>query len=68
MKTPNNKPSTDPKLSKRPKPEGTLSFATWVLLIISFSLLAYAIYSIQTRIIDTPTKTKTPKSSVTQEQ
>lgn len=68
MKNPDDKLSTDSKRNKRPKPEGSLSFATWILLIISFSLLAYALYSIQTRIVEKPAKTKAPKSSITQEQ
>ena len=59
MKTSNNKPSsgserhlnTESQLNKSPKPKESLSFATWVLLIISFTLLAYAIYTIQTRVV-----------------
>ncbi len=53
MKNPNDKQSTDVKrkLNKRRKSEDSLPLATWILLIISFSLLAYALYSIQTRII-----------------
>lgn len=52
----NNKSSADNKrnkLSKRPKSNDKLSFATWVLLIISFTLLGYALYVIQTRILET---------------
>ena len=53
MTTLNNKPSSKPErqLDKRPKAKESLSFATWVLLIISFTLLAYALYIIQTRIL-----------------
>ena len=53
MTTPNNQPSTHEKrkLTKQPKAKESLSFATWVLLIISFTCLAYAIYTIQTRIV-----------------
>ncbi|WP_198330372.1 hypothetical protein [Psychrobacter cibarius] len=53
MTTLNNKPSSKPErqLNKRPKSKESLSFATWVLLIISFTLLAYALYIIQTRIL-----------------
>ena len=53
MTTLNNKPSSKPErqLNKRPKAKESLSFATWVLLIISFTLLAYALYVIQTRIL-----------------
>ena len=53
MTTPNNQPSSksERQLNKRPKPKESLSFATWVLLIISFTLLAYALYIIQTRIL-----------------
>ena len=65
MKTSNNKPSSGSErhlnteshlniahqLNKSPKPKESLSFATWVLLIISFTLLAYAIYTIQARVV-----------------
>ena len=53
MTTLNNKPSSDSErqLNKRPKAKESLSFATSVLLIISFTLLAYALYSMQTRIV-----------------
>ena len=53
MTTPNNQPSVHEKrkLTKHPKAKESLSFATWVLLIISFTCLAYAIYTIQTRIV-----------------
>ena len=53
MTTPNNQPSSKPEsqLTKRSKSKESLSFATWVLLIISFTLLAYALYVIQTRIL-----------------
>ena len=56
MTVSNHKPSTDAKrnkLSKRSNANERLSFATWVLLIISFALLGYALYVIQTRILDT---------------
>ncbi len=49
MRTPNNKPSFESK-HRQFKESEALSFATWVLLIISFTLIAYAIYTIQTRI------------------
>ncbi len=53
MTIPNNQPSSKPErpLNKRPKAKESLSFATWVLLIISFTLLGYALYVIQTRIL-----------------
>lgn len=53
MTTPNNQPipKKKPILTKRSKANQSLPFATWVLLIISFTLLAYAIYTIQTRIL-----------------
>ena len=53
MTTPNNQPSAHEKrkLTKHRKEKESLSFATWVLLIISFTCLAYAIYTIQTRIV-----------------
>ena len=56
MTVSNHKPSTDAKrnkLSKRSNANERLSFATWILLIISFALLGYALYLIQTRILDT---------------
>lgn len=56
MSVSNNKSTTNNKrnkLSKRPKSNDWLSFATWVLLIISFTLLGYALYVIQTRILET---------------
>ncbi|WP_350562525.1 hypothetical protein [Psychrobacter sp. CAL346-MNA-CIBAN-0220] len=70
MTTPNNKPSSDSErqLNKRPKPKESLSFATWVLLIISFTLLAYAIYTIQTRVLEAPAETSKLGSNVTQMQ
>ncbi len=52
----NHKTSTDAKRNKLPQRSNDnekLSFATWVLLIISFVLLGYALYVIQTRILDT---------------
>ena len=55
MTVSNHKSSTDAKrntLGKRPNPNEKLSFATWVLLIISFALLGYALYVIQTRVLD----------------
>lgn len=53
MTTPNNQPSAHEKriLTKRYKQKESLPFATWVLLIFSFTCLAYAIYTIQTRIV-----------------
>ena len=53
MTTPNNQPTAHKKriLTKRPKEKESLSFATWVLLIISFTCFAYAIYTIQMRIV-----------------
>ena len=56
MSVSNNKSSADNKrnkLSKRPNSNDKLSFATWVLLIISFTLLGYALYVIQSRILET---------------
>lgn len=49
MRTPNNKSSFDSK-HRQPKKSESLSFATWILLIISFALIIYALYNIQTRI------------------
>ncbi len=67
MKTPDNKPSSDTKfkLNKHLKSTDALPLPTWILLIISFTLLGYAIYSIQTRILEAPVETTIPKSSVT---
>ena len=56
MTVSNHKPTTEAKrnkLSKRSNANERLSFATWVLLIISFALLGYALYVIQARILDT---------------
>ncbi|MBB3107623.1 flagellar basal body-associated protein FliL [Psychrobacter luti] len=70
MKTPNNQLSANDKqrkLTKQPKAKESLSFATWVLLIISFTLLAYAIYTIKTRILESDTdKESAPQSSLVQ--
>ncbi|KAA0912826.1 hypothetical protein [Psychrobacter sp. ANT_WB68] len=70
MTTPNNQPSAHEKhkLTKRPKAKESLSFATWVLLIISFSLLIYAIYTIKTRISnsDMDRAARVPQSSLMQ--
>ena len=65
MTTPNNQPSVHEKrkLTKHPKAKESLSFATWVLLIISFTCLAYAIYTIQTRIVKPAIDTGTAKSA-----
>ncbi len=55
MTVSNHKPTTEAKrnkLSKRSNANERLSFATWVLLIISFALLGYALYVIQARILD----------------
>ena len=67
MTTPNNQPSAHEKhkLTKQPKAKESLSFATWVLLIISFSLLIYAIYTIKTRIVNSDTA-RAPQSSLIQ--
>ena len=70
MTTPNNRPSAHEKhkLNKQPKAKESLSFATLVLLIISFSLLIYAIYTIKTRIVnsDTARAARAPQSSLIQ--
>lgn len=68
MTTPNNKPSSDSErqLNKPSKSKESLSFATWVLLIVSFALLAYALYTIQTRILEPPTEISKRGSDVTQ--
>ena len=55
------------KLTKHPKAKGSLSFATWVLLILSFTLFAYALYTIKTRILESDTdRARSPQSSVVQ--
>ncbi|MDE4455614.1 hypothetical protein [Psychrobacter sp. DAB_AL62B] len=70
MTTPNNKPSSksERQLNKRPKPKESLSFSTWILLIISFTLLAYALYTIQTRILEAPADTNKGVGNVTKVQ
>lgn len=67
MTTPNNQPSAHEKhkLNKHRKEKESLSFATWVLLIISFSLLIYAIYTIKTRIVNSDTA-RAPQSILIQ--
>ncbi len=55
----NQSPNDDKrsKLGKRPKFKERLSFATWILLIISFTLLGYALYVIDTRVLATDADT-----------
>ena len=69
MTTSNNQPSAHEKqkLTKHPKAKGSLSFATWVLLVLSFTLFAYAIYTIKTRILESDTdRASAPQSSLVQ--
>ena len=72
MTTPDNQPPINPDetLSKRPKPKQkqSIGMATWILLILSFTALAFAVYTIQTRIIDEPIETITREGVVTQIQ
>lgn len=72
MTTPDNQPPINPDetLSKRPKPKQkqSIGIATWILLILSFTALAFAVYTIQTRIIDEPIETITREGVVTQIQ
>lgn len=65
--TTSNKRNKRNKISKRPKSNDRLSFATWVLLIISFTLLGYALYVIQTRILETNTENAKATTSVIQQ-
>lgn len=70
MTTSNNQPSANDKqrkLTKQSKAKESLSFATWVLLIISFTLLIYAVYTIKTRILESDTgRASAPQSSLGQ--
>lgn len=72
MTTPDNQPSTNSNeiLSKHPKSKQKqpIGMATWILLFISFIALAFAVYTIQTRIIDEPIETITREGVVTQIQ
>ena len=65
MTTSNNQPSVHEKreLNKQPKAKESLSFATWVLLIISFTCLAYAIYTIQMRIVQSAVDVDNPSGA-----
>ena len=68
----NNQPATNDKrdkLNKNLKLTERLSFATWILLIISFTLLAFALYSILTKTLETPNNTHNvdvPESTMTE--
>lgn len=61
-------PKNNGTLSKQPKPKQPIGMTTWILLIISFSALAFAIYSIQNRMDETPIETITREGVVTQIQ
>lgn len=57
------------KLNKNLKLTERLSFATWMLLIISFTLLVFAVYSILIKTLETPNNTHNvdvPESTVTE--
>lgn len=57
------------KLKKKLKLTERLSFATWMLLIISFTLLVFAVYSILIKTLETPNNTHNvdvPESTVTE--
>ncbi len=64
-RTPNN---ARDNISKRPKPKQPIGMATWILLIISFTALAFAVYTIQDRIVEEPIETITREGVVTQIQ
>lgn len=70
MTTPDNKSSAEASdaISKHPKQKQPIGMSTWILLIISFTALAFAVYSIQTRIIEEPVETITREGVVTQIQ
>lgn len=65
-RTPTN--ASDNNISKRPKPKQPIGMATWILLIISFTALAFAVYTIQNRIVEEPIETITREGVVTQIQ
>ena len=57
------------KLNKNLKLTERLSFATWILLIISFTLLVFAVYSILIKTLETPNNTHNvdvPESTMTE--
>ncbi|WP_201548806.1 hypothetical protein [Psychrobacter fjordensis] len=68
----NDQPATNDKrnkLNKNLKLTERLSFATWILLIISFTLLAFALYSILIKTLETPNNTHNvdvPESTMTE--
>ncbi|OLF35928.1 MULTISPECIES: DUF4230 domain-containing protein [unclassified Psychrobacter] len=64
-RTPNN---ARDNMSKRPKPKQPTGIATWILLIISFMALAFAIYTINDRTVEEPIETITREGVVTQIQ
>ncbi|MGM8898860.1 MULTISPECIES: DUF4230 domain-containing protein [unclassified Psychrobacter] len=55
-------------ISKRPKPKQPTGIATWILLIISFTALAFAVYTINERTVEEPIETVTREGVVTQIQ
>ncbi|TXD98523.1 DUF4230 domain-containing protein [Psychrobacter frigidicola] len=67
MKTPDNRTSND-VLNKQPKPKQPVAMSTWILLLLSFSALAYSLYSIQNRTVEEPVETITREGVVTQIQ
>jgi len=64
-RTPNN---ASDNISKRPKPKQPTGIATWILLIISFMALAFAVYTINDRTVEEPIETITREGVVTQIQ
>ncbi len=70
MTSPNNKPSTDRDgtLSKSPKPKKPIAMMSWLLLIIGFAALAFAIYVAQNATEEEPIETITREGVVTQIQ
>ncbi|MEN2752324.1 DUF4230 domain-containing protein [Psychrobacter sp. FBL11] len=64
-RTPNN---ARDNISKRPKPKQPTGIATWILLIISFTALAFAVYTINDRTVEEPIETVTREGVVTQIQ
>ena len=70
MTTSDNRTSNNARdnISKRPKPKQPIGMATWILLIISFTALAFAVYTIQDRIVEEPIETITREGVVTQIQ
>ncbi|WP_350562527.1 DUF4230 domain-containing protein [Psychrobacter sp. CAL346-MNA-CIBAN-0220] len=70
MTTPDQRPPADSSgiISKSPKSKQPFAMTPWILLIISFAALAFAVYTIQNRVEEQPIETITRDGVVTQIQ